>query len=199
MKKILLLAGLLLNTSIILGQQEQHLGVLEADSTWIKEIIKFPIGFAQEIKFEGFEDLRFPQGWSNQDSPNFWSYVWAWSLNNVEGLTTNDLEKNIQFYFDGLLGLNNSPENKKNTLKTNAIFIKNQDATNNIQYIGKVKTLDTRYTKKPMTLNAEVEHYYCKQQKKSIILFRFSPKEFVSNVWQTLNKVKLQGNFCKFN
>jgi len=70
--------------------EEKHLEVLQTDSTWTKEIIKFPLGFAQEIKFEGFEDLRFPSGWAKQDSPDFWSYVWAWSINDVEGLTAHE-------------------------------------------------------------------------------------------------------------
>ena len=84
------------------SQEEESLEVFTTDSTWVKEIIKFPISFAQDIKYEGFEDLRFPQGWSNQESPNFWSYVWAWSINGIEKPSESDLEKNVQLYFDGL-------------------------------------------------------------------------------------------------
>ena len=120
MKNALIIIALLLHTIVTFGQEKEDLNLLVTDSTWIKEIIKFPIGFAQEIKFEGFEDLRFPPGWSKQDSPNFWSYVWAWSINGIEGLTENEMEKNIQFYFDGLLGLSfnrNNKEEKKTTYK----------------------------------------------------------------------------------
>ena len=197
MKKRLLFTGLLIYSCVVFGQKEQHIGVLTADSTWIKEIIEFPIGFAQEIEFEGFEDLRFPKGWSNQESPNFWSYVWAWSLDNVEYLNIDELEKNIQLYFDGLLGLNSNNNNEENFQKTNAIFIKKETTKINNHYIGKVKTLDTRYTKKPMTLNVLVKQHYCKRQKKSIILFRFSPKKFSNGVWKILNEVTLRDNICE--
>ena len=105
MKKILVIIGFLFHTIVAFGQAEQSLEVFKTDSTWIKEIIEFPIGFAQEIKYEGFEDLRFPQGWSKEDSPNFWSYVWAWSINDIGEVTESELETNIQYYFDGLLGL----------------------------------------------------------------------------------------------
>ncbi|WP_439152376.1 hypothetical protein [Winogradskyella sp.] len=52
MKKIitvLIVALSVINTSI--AQEELH--ILEADSSWLKEIITLPLGFAQEINFEG--------------------------------------------------------------------------------------------------------------------------------------------------
>lgn len=191
--KLTITVLLMFYSIIAFGQDKQQLEVFEADSTWIKEIIEFPIGFAQEIKYDGFEDLRFPQGWSKEDSPNFWSYVWAWSIKDVGDITPSILETNIQYYFDGLLGLDLYKIDDKHVRKTNTVFIKKD----NSHYIGKVKTFDTRYTKKPMTLNVLVETHYCKQEKKRIIHFKFSPKPFEDNVWNTLNEVKLRSDVCK--
>jgi hypothetical protein len=192
MKKITTIS-LFLFSLVGFSQEKQDLEVFETDSTWIKEIIEFPIGFAQEIKYQGFEDLRFPQGWSKEDSPNFWSYVWAWSIIDTEEITTNDLEKNIQYYFDGLLGLDFYKIDDKPLRKTNAVFMKKTGS----QFIGKVKTHDTRYTKKPMTLNVLVNTYYCKRENKTIIHFRFSPKPFENAVWDTLAEIKLKRDFCE--
>jgi len=189
---------LLLHTTIGFGQDEQPLEVLKTDNTWIKEIIEFPLGFAQEITFEGFEDLRFPPGWSNEDSPNFWSYAWAWSLNDIEGLSANELEHNIQLYFDGLLGMNSLRAKNKNIEHTNAVFIKKEMANGSSQYIGKVKTFDSRYTKKTMVLRVLVEQYYCPKKNRSIILFRFSPKAFGHDVWRVLEKVELRADACEY-
>lgn len=193
MKKKIFTIVLLLFVGMIFSQEEEIQEVFTTDSTWIKEIIEFPIGFAQDIKYEGFEDLRFPQGWSKEDSPNFWSYVWAWSINNTEEINTSELEKNIQLYFDGLLGLDFYKIEEKHVRKTNAVFIKKNDS----HFVGKVKTFDTRYTKKPMTLNVLVENYYCELEQKRIILFRFSPKPFDHDVWSTLDEVKLNSDSCK--
>ena len=197
MKSIILIISLLLHSIVMFGQEEQYLEVLQTDSTWTKEIIKFPLGFARDIKFEGFEDLRFPSGWSKQDNPNFWSYVWAWSINDVEGLTAHELENNIQLYFDGLMGINLKSNNEGNIQSTNAIFIKKETSDGISQYIGKVKTFDTRFTRKPMTLNVLVEQYYCEQKVRSIILFRFSPQAFGNDVWHTLSMVKRRANSCE--
>jgi hypothetical protein len=198
MKKIILTTSLLFFSILSFSQEEENQEVFTTDSTWIKEIIQFPIGFAQDIKYEGFEDLRFPQGWSNEDSPNFWSYVWAWSINNKEQITESSLEENVQLYFDGLLGLDFYKINEVKTPKTNAVFIKKETSDGNLQFVGKVKTIDTRYTKLPMTLNVLVEHYYCEAQKKTIMIFRYSPKPFDNPVWEKLNEVKLRTDVCKF-
>ena len=197
MKKKIFTISLILFAGLVFSQEEQNLEVFTTDSTWIKEIIKFPIGFAQDIKYEGFEDLRFPQGWSKEDSPNFWSYVWAWNINSTEAPTTSNLEKNTQLYFDGLLGLDFYKIDDVKVPRTNAVFIKNETTKGNLQFVGKVKTFDTRYTKQPMTLNVLVEHYYCETKKKTIIVFRYSPKPFDDNVWNKLNEVKLRADACE--
>ena len=196
-KHILFGLALLVSTTIISQESKKHLAVFETDSTWIKEIIEFPIGFAQDIKYEGFEDLRFPQGWSKQDSPNFWSYVWAWSINGIEEPTESELETNVQFYFDGLLGLDYFKVEEKPVPKTNAVFVKKGNSKDNIQFIGKVKTVDTRYTKQPMTLSVLVEIHHCNQTKKTIMVFRYSPKPFETDVWNTLKSVTLIDDVCK--
>lgn len=193
MKKYILFSFTLLLSITINSQEKEHLSVLKTDSTWIKEIIEFPIGFAQDIKYEGFEDLRFPPGWSKEDSPNFWSYVWAWSINNKKTFTVSELEKNIQYYFDGLLGLDFYKIDGKPQPKTNAAFIEKAPS----QFFGKVKTVDTRYTKKPMTLHVQAESYYCEKANKAIIVFRFSPQPFENDVWNTLKSVTLIDDFCK--
>ena len=65
-----------------------------------------------------------------------------------------------------------------------------------VHYIGKVKTFDTRYTNKPMTLNVLVESSYCQQEKKAILVFRFSQKEFENDVWHKLKSVNLSNTTC---
>lgn len=195
MIKTVLLIIILFAQSLLLDAQEtasKH--VLETDSTWFKEIFVFPISFAPEIKYTGIEDARFPPDWSKADSPEFWSYLFAWHIERNEELSGVELEHNLQLYFDGLLGLNNERVKEKTTVT----LAKNDIANVKSSFIGKVKTLDTRYTKKPMTLNVLVEEHYCERKRQSIILLRFSPKEFEHDIWQMLGDVKLLKDVCKY-
>lgn len=137
----------------------------------------FPINFARDIDYQGVEDARFPRGWEEQDSPNFWSYAYAWNLENSGDVTEADLEESLQKYFVGLMGW----EETSVQLST----------TNNTVFTGVVKTMDAFFTKEPMDLNVLVEKTYCEEKNKSIILFRFSPKGFEANVWNKLKEVQL--------
>lgn len=179
------------------GQEEDRLNLFVTDSTWIKEIIKFPIGFAQEIKYEGFEDLRFPKGWSKEESPMFWSYLWAWSIKSSEELTEDDMEKNIQFYFNGLMGIGSHKSADGKIHNTTVLFVKRESTSGHSEYIGKVKTFDTRYTNKPLTFNVLAEQHYCEHEKKAILVFRYSPKTFEDNAWTQLKSVKLNHDACE--
>lgn len=188
MKQNSLIFLLLLTSLSLFGQEEQSPSLLVTDTTWSKEIFHFPINFAQEIKYEGIEDARFPKGWSKKDSSTFWSYVFAWHINLNTEPTEKDLENNLQLYFNGLM-------NKPTTL---AVFLKTGDAQGIATYKGKVSTFENFFTKEPITLNVLVEKHYCAQKKKSIIVFRFSPKEFSDDVWLKLKAVKLNGDVCDF-
>lgn len=181
MKNIILITLLISFSTLLLGQENEHLFFLETDSTWRKELFHFPISFAPDINYQGAEDARFPVGWEKQDSPNFWSYAFAWNIENSGEITEADLEVNLQKYFNGLMKWQ----------KTSVQILKKEENNNTASYTGMVNTTDAFFTKEPMTLNVRVEKIYCKQKNKSIILFRFSPKEFGNDVWQNLEEVKL--------
>ena len=197
MKNRITIITLLLLSIGMFAQEDARLNLFTTDSTWIKEIIKFPLGFAQEIKFEGFEDLRFPTGWSKKDSPMFWSYLWAWSIDNTEELTEADMEKNVQLYFNGLMGIGSNKNAEGEIHLTTAVFVKNPTTTGKSEYIGKVTTFDTRYTNKPLTFHVLAEQHYCEDEKKTVVVFRYSPKAFEHEAWNQLNSVQLNQNPCE--
>lgn len=183
---------LLLYCVVGFSQEEKTQDILQADSTWFKEIIKFPINFAREIPYQGFEELRFAPGFSKEESPELWTYTWAWVITNQKTFTENELETNIQLYFDGLLGLD--PKHHKNVKQqTNAVFIKKDTKS----YVGKIKTFDTRYTQKPITLNVKVDKHLCKENNRAILIFRISPQEFENPVWKNLNAINLREGSCE--
>ncbi len=186
MKNRILVIVFILQSMVLFGQENSNFNLLETDSTWNQEIFHFPIPFAPEIKFEGFEDARFPEFWAYKDSTDFWSYVFVWSINSSMELTANTLENNIEMYFNGLMNYQNSV----------ALFFKKENYNNVNEFVGKLKTFDALVTKTSMTLNVTAEYFYCERNKKTFIVFRFSPHDFEVNIWNKLKNVKLRQDFC---
>ena len=197
MKPLLLVAILLVIISPTSAKNSQ-VTLLIADKDWFIEDLSFPLKFARDIKITGDVNLRFPPGWSKKANPNFWSYVWAWKIDDSDGLSERELKKNVEIYFDGLLGLNQKQFINKSfpDEKTTATFKLKEATPLTSKYTGEVKTIDTRYTKKPMTLFVQVEQYLCKEGDKSLLLFRYSPKNYKHPVWNTLSSVKLVSTQC---
>ncbi len=181
MKNILTIIFLLSSSIFLFSQEREYLYFLETDSTWQKELFIFPIGFARDIDYKGLEDARFPKGWREQDSPNFWSYTFVWNIEHNEAITEKELETDLQKYFNGLMRWK----------KTSVEITKEKTVNDIIKYTGAVKTLDNFFTKKPMTLNVKIEKKHCEAQKRSIISFQFSPQQFGHDVWKKLAEVKM--------
>lgn len=193
MKNHILIIALLSLPIVSFGQEKEDLYFLEADSTWFKEVIEFPLIFAGDIPFEGYEDLRFDEGWAKEDSPGFWSYVCAWNVNGSIDPTKTLLEDYMQLYFDGLMDVGPNSGRQEKIKGTTAIFLKEDTS----KYKGKIKTFDTRFTQKSMILNVLIETVFCEKTNTTIILFRFSPTEFTDAIWYKLNDVKVKDGFCK--
>jgi len=174
------------------GQETDDLHFLEADSTWTKEIISFPLNFAPDIPFEGYEDLRFAEGWSKFNNDGFWTYVCAWNVKGKIEPTEAMLAYYIELYFDGLMGIGSKSSPVEKIKGTSALFLQETDAT----YSGKIKTFDTRITKSPLTLNVDTEVHFCKKTNTTVFLFRFSPKDFFHKIWSKLKRVSLRDGFC---
>lgn len=195
MNKIIIIS-ILLNCSIYsFGQQKEEINLIQADSTWSKEIIQIPFWFAPEINFNGHEDIRFAKGWEKIDSTGFWTYVFAWEINLKTKPTTKFFEDNLKLYFDGLMKVVN-----EDTLliipKTKALFIRKEQKKEITTFTGILEIYDAFTTKKMIKLNVTIESYYCKKTKTFIPLFRFSPKDFKHEAWEMLNQVTLRPNIC---
>jgi len=171
--------------------EKEYPHILKTDSTWSSEIFPFPIHFAPQIKMEGYEDAHFPPGWGKPENPEFWSYIFAWNIKGHEKFTTDELITNLQFYFDGLMqGVNKDKDIVIPATSVHLIQMKNSN------YEGNVKVYDAFRSKKVITLNILVDHYFCKKENKSIVVFRFSTKPYGDTVWTMLKEVTLVEDRC---
>ncbi len=194
--KIKIVILLLVICSInILAQKQEDANLIQLDSTWGKEIFPFPIRFAKNINYTGIADVRFPpKGWRDVNHQNFWSYTYAWRINLNREITVKELAANLEKYFDGLnsVDLNDKADKRK----ASAIITKTKRKGTTTFFKGAVKTYDHFATNERIILNTLIESHYCNLEKRTVILFKFSPKEFNHKTWKMLEKVKLHTPLC---
>ena len=165
--------------------------LLKTDKSWMKEIFTFPLNFARDIPYTGIEEAHFPRGWRDVDSPEFWSYTFAWKVDLTTELTKAELENNLQLYFDGLMRVVNK---NKDFVPPKSIAKVEQDAA---QFRGTIDIFDAFVTNEAMTLQVVAEREYCPEKQQSILVFKFSPQGFEHEIWDTLKKIKLRDGFCE--
>jgi hypothetical protein len=194
MKKTILIIVLFFCSLFVFGQEKEHANLIKLDSTWGQEIFPFPIRFAQNIKYTGIAEVRFPpKGWINPEDTFFWSYTYAWSINLNRKITETELASDLEKYFDGLNGVT---ETNNLNQKATAIITKIKRKGEIIFFEGKVDTYDHFATNKRFILNVKIDSHFCKKEQKTVLLFKFSPKEFTHEVWETLNKIELEKEVC---
>ena len=192
--KYIIITIALLYSIVLFGQEKEELYILEADSTWLKEIIKFPLGFAQDINYEGYEDLRFAKDWRNAEGSEFFTYAFVWNVNLTEVPTVDMIETNMKLYYDGLMGAVNSDKDFV-VPETIVAFHQLDSESKLLCFRGEIQTYDSFSSKKVINLNVSVETTYCKDQGKYLMLFRVSALDFENVIWDTLNSIKLSENY----
>lgn len=195
MKKSIFIIICLISSTVTFSQEEKSLGIFESDTTWLTEIIKFPINFAPEIKYEGYEDLRFAKKWRDQTHEDFWCYMFAWHINSHEKQSVDILETNIKLYYDGLM----AAVNKKKDFKipeTTVLFIKTDSNDTNIDFIGKIYVYDSFNSEAMTSLNIRVKVNYCSHEKSTTVVFQLSPKKYDHDIWNRFKEVKLKTDYC---
>lgn len=173
-------------------KKEKSKNLIQLDSTWGKEEFRFP---ARNMNYQGIGEVRFPpKGWRNPNHKNFWSYTYAWKINANKTITADKLALNLVQYFNSLnhIKMSNS-EDKRYTLAS-ITKIKSNNST--LYFKGKTTIFDRFATQKMITLNVLIESNFCKKTKKTVILFKFSPKKFQHKTWKMLDTIKLTNNLC---
>ena len=143
---------LLLPIITLTAQSDKEINLLETDSTWRKETLKFPFPFARQLALEGDIDVRFTHGWSKVESPYFWSYAFGWSVNQKELFTIREMEENMELYLGGLMKAVNRDKDFV-VPSTVALFTKIDTSNGKSNFHGKIKFYDSFFSKEMITLH----------------------------------------------
>lgn len=192
MKHYITTALIVLYSTIIFSQKNEF-DLINLDATWGKEVLRFP---ARNMNYTGVGEVRFPpKGWRNPKHNNFWSYTYAWNIDIDRKIPEKELAIDLVKYFNSLNHINMN--DAKNKHYSSAIVTKIKQKSTTTFYKGSVKIFDRFATNKMMSLNVSIESYYCKEKRKTTILFKFSPKEFKHKTWEMLEKVTLKSDLCE--
>jgi hypothetical protein len=164
---------------------------LPAPQGWEVEQFEIPMQFAPSISYKGVEDVRFAPGWGNEKSEDYWSYAYLWWLEGTQQINAAVLQQHLKAYYEGLVQQNvisrSIPANK---LVLTVVAIKPQGKKGDQTGIfeGSIQTLDYM-TQKPITFYVRVQSRYCPAKNHTAVFIEISPKPYVHQIWNELDKL----------
>ena len=153
---------------------------------WKTEDTAYPPPWAKELPWKGDIQIRFPPGWFDARSPNFWSYPVLYRLEGDVLASRDDMAKALRAYdaglyagaFDGSkikidIGEDRKADKLGHTVVRRTITIDGYDPF---------------ATKKELKTYLEVFRWYCPESKKTEVLILRSPRAYKEDdaVWRTL-------------
>lgn len=152
---------------------------------WKHETIPFPLEFAPGLPFRGTEELRFAPGFFQPASGTFWSYAFAWSLENPPRFEAPTLAPVLREYFSGLalaVGKDKYPMDPERFRVELAPRIEGGRTI----LSGQIQSYDPFATGDRIDLNVEARLREGERAGSPVLTFLVSPKPFGDAVWEEL-------------
>jgi hypothetical protein len=165
--------------------------VLDVPKDWNVERFPLPADFAPRMRFKGVEELRFPPGWGDSTSKQYWSYAYLWWLNSGPEVNALNLQKNLEALYTGLVGRNiisrKIPLAKQ--VPTLVTIKQINTAAGDVQtFQGQTHMLDYM-TQKPIVLNLVIHQKNCQKQDHIPVFVEVSPNPFNHSFWAELERL----------
>jgi hypothetical protein len=137
---------------------KQQLAGWELPAKWRSEVIPFPLDFAPKLAHRGFEELRFPPGFFDPASGDYWSYAFVWRTEDAATLDAKALGEELTAYFRGLI----AAVDAKNKIKAReTIVTKAAAAAEPGRFTLSAHVFDAFKTAKPLDLTGWAERKAC--------------------------------------
>jgi hypothetical protein len=160
---------------------------------WSAESNKFPFEFASTLPYRGTEEVRHAPGMYKPGTRDFWTYALVWALEGEPPVGETDLEANLTTYFKGLTESAGGSKFNLDPARYNTTLQPASDAAiaghTAKRYIGRVALYDGFATGLPLDLNTEAFVWQCPAEKKTLVMFLFSPSARGSVVWENTRAV----------
>jgi hypothetical protein len=157
-----------------------------APEKWKSETIPFPLDFAPDLPRRGVEELRFAPGFMKPESPEFWSYVFVWRLEDDGPLDAATLAAQLGAYFRGLVTAVNAETHKVAAVDATRFVARLTDESGAV--VGAVDSYDPFATGEAITLQATIRVRECAGGRRAAV-FVVSRAARGAEVWTELEAV----------
>jgi hypothetical protein len=149
---------------------------------WKKETLTFPLDFAPSLPYRGHEALRFAPSFFDPSAETYFTYVFAFILDDAPPFTPEAFATDLRTYFQGLM---TAVGKKPSPPELHAVTLTADDPRH---FHGTVHTVDAFGDGRKLELTIVGETLLCGQQR--VILASLSPRPTNDPIWATLEKVR---------
>ena len=170
--------------------------VFKTPKDWRSERIPFPLDFAKDLDFKGFEELRFAPGMFDPKSESYFTYVFLWWLEGKPAIDAKRLESDLAKYYKGLCGAVGKSRGLQLDLdKVRAKVQPSKPDESRIthqatSFFAVVDCYDAFVTGKPLTLNVEIAVWPCDASNRVVLFVCVSAKPRDHGLWKQLREVR---------
>lgn len=125
---------------------------------WRAETIPFPLEFAPALAHRGLEELRFPAGFLDPGSPDYWSYAFVWRLDDDPPLDAATLSAELTAYFRGLIA---AVDEEHRITERDAIVARAVASTDAVGFVLTAHVFDAFKTALPLDLEGTAARQAC--------------------------------------
>ena len=157
---------------------------------WRYERIDFPLPFAPELKYDGFEELGFAPGMFNEKSDTYFTYIFAMKITNDVAVDAKLLKSLLETYFRGLYRTVAEGTDFDIDLSKISATVREDhyEAKNSRHFTVTLDSYDPFVTGKPLKLRLEML-VVRKAENDHRVFAAVSPKPPDSPVWSMLRKL----------
>jgi hypothetical protein len=156
----------------------------ETPNNWRYERLEFPLTFAPELDFEGFEELRFAPGMFDPESASHFSYVFAIRIEQDLSVDAAFLEDFLRRYYRGLCAAVAEARELELALDSIAARVVSGEQG----FVATIDFLDAFGSGAPLELRAELELH--SSARHTELLGLVSPRPREAAIWSELEGVR---------
>lgn len=162
---------------------------------WFGERIELPPGFAPNMAWKGYEEIRFAPGMFKAGQPDFFSYALVFSLEPDADISKDALEKQILLYYQGLSTAVSRGKGRNVDASTFSVKVQPKESDpkgrkGTKQYTSTLHWIEPFATGKPQALKIDILTWKDKARKRTYLFFCASPADKDDKIWKDLHGVR---------